>query len=188
MKITFWFALVLGFVTLSSAEAKYPTCMDFDRRPLPVNNDEVLKWKDNTPNQYKDRALVVGSLVGVLLDRKSHLHLEMDLTPEQGSADRDDHVEIIYNKEFGNVDKIAPGLEVVACGDYITSNAQSGPYKPSPVGAIVHWVHASNNTEKHVHGFLMIGGKMFGQEHAVDPLSSVFPKVNFSLGEQFFAQ
>jgi hypothetical protein len=188
MKNIFWLALVLGSIAISSAEAAYPTCLDFDRRPLTVNNDEVLKWKENTPNQYKDRALVVGSLVKVLLDRKSHLHLEMDLTPEHGAEDRDDHVEIVYNKEFGSVGKIAPGQEIVACGDYITSVAQSGPFKPSPVGAIVHWVHASNNTERHVHGFLMIGGKMFGQEGSQDRLLTMFPEVPFSLGHAFFAQ
>lgn len=165
-------ALFFQFANTAFAESRFPSCLDFDRRPLEVNNNEVLQWKEKTPNQYKDRALIVGSLINVILDRKSHLHLEMDLTPEEGSDDRDDHIEIVYNKEFGRVDRLEKGLEIVACGDYITSNEQSGPYKPSPLGAIVHWVHASNNTQKHVHGFLMIDGKLFGHEQSVSPFES----------------
>lgn len=176
MKLLFGF-VVSGFLFVqltntASAASGYPSCVDFDRRPLEVNNGEVLQWKEKTPNQYKDRALIVGSLVSVILDRKSHLHLEMDLTPEEGSDDRDDHIEIVYNKEFGRVDRLEKGLEIVACGDYITSTEQSGPFKPSPLGAIVHWVHASNNTQKHAHGFLMIDGKLFGHEQSVSPFEA----------------
>jgi hypothetical protein len=166
-------------VSAFSATSKTPSCLDFDRRPLQVNNNEVLKWKEQTPNEFKDRALVVGTLIGVILDRKSHLHLEMDLTPETANADKKEHIEIIYNKEFGFVDNVKPGSEIVACGDYITSNDFTGKYKPSPLGAIIHWVHASNNTDKHVHGFLMIGGKVFGQQQIYQPLQAFFE--NFSL-------
>jgi hypothetical protein len=142
-----------------------PTCLDRNRQPIRGdNNDEVLRWKEETKNQYKDRALIDGVLVSVLLDRRSHLHLEVNLEGDERSTDPRQHIEIVYNKAFGEVGDLQPGMPVQACGDYITSREQSGPYKPSPVGAIVHWVHKSNTPDRHSHGFLAIDGKLYGME------------------------
>jgi hypothetical protein len=141
-----------------------PTCVDRRGQPMAVNNEEVIRWKESSPNQYRNRALVQGSLVRILLDRRTHLHLEVDLSPVSPDGDRADHIEIIYNKKFGRLDEFSPGQDVVACGVYITAREQAGPYRPSPVGAVVHWVHSSYNERKHPSGFLAIDGKVFGRE------------------------
>jgi hypothetical protein len=168
---------VLGFASAAEAkkqkwvdvpaveETNLPTCLDKNRQAIRGdNNAEVLRWKEQTKNQYKDRALISGVLVGVILDRKSHLHLEVNLTGDENSKDAREHIEIVYNKSFGEVAAVSPGMKVQACGDYITSNEQSGPYKPSPMGAIVHWVHKSNTPDRHASGFLAIDGKVYGLE------------------------
>lgn len=151
-----------GMPTLRGGQ-DLPPCVDFDRRPLEVNNHEVIRWKEQSPNQYKDRALINGTLVRVIKERKSHLHIEVDLTPQSQYGDAE-HIEIIYNREFGDVDDIREGDEVSACGDYITAREKAGPYPPSPVGAVLHWVHESNNPGKHAHGFLAIDGILYGSE------------------------
>jgi hypothetical protein len=144
-------------------ERDLPTCLDVDRSPIArANNEEVIAWKQGTKNQYRDRALIIGKLVGVLLERKSHLQLEVDLTPHYNES-RSDNVEIIYNKSFGEVPDVKIGSPVAACGDYITAKEQAGNYPPSPVGAIIHWVHASNNPEKHSSGYLIINGTEYGK-------------------------
>jgi hypothetical protein len=106
--------------------------------------------------------------VSVILDRQSHLHLEIDIGTAGKPAARNEHIEIVYNKSFGKVDDVKTGSTVEACGDYITSNAKSGGYEASPMGAIIHWVHASNDTAKHSDGFLMIDGHLYGQEKPKD--------------------
>ena len=142
-------------------EKVIPICRDKMRSEMRTNNDEVLKWKENTKNQYLDRALIIGKLVRVMQQRPSHTHVEIDLEDSQ-SIGNSDHIEIIYNREFGDMKNLKAGDVVAACGDYITSNADTGRYKPSPVGAIVHWVHASNNPSKHSHGFVNINGTLYG--------------------------
>jgi hypothetical protein len=144
-------------------EKSLPVCVDKDRAQFRSNNEEVIRWKKQTQNQYKDRALVIGTLVGVLLDRSSHLHLQIDLDPAQNRGN-DDQIEIVYNKSFGAVPAQRPGVVVAACGDYITARDRSGNFPPSPVGAVVHWVHASNNEGKHAHGFLSVNGVVYGNE------------------------
>lgn len=140
-----------------------PDCLDSDRRPIEGNNnEEVLRWKVDSKNQYRDRALVVGKFVKVLLDRPSHLQIAVDLSTD-GSGRIQDQIEVIYNKEFGPVNGLTPGALVAACGDYITSRDQAGPYPPSPVGAIVHWVHKSNAPQKHSDGFVAVDGNVYGQ-------------------------
>jgi len=148
-----------GFDTI---EKNLPICVDKNRTEFRSNNEEVIRWKRDTKNQYQDRALVI-TLVGVLLDRASHLHLQIDLDPAQNRGN-DDQIEIVYNKSFGAVPAQRPGVVVAACGDYITARDRSGNYPPSPVGAIVHWVHASNNESKHAHGFLSVNGVVYGNE------------------------
>lgn len=156
---------ILCALATSAAEAspKLPNCMGENRTPLAANNEQVLVWKEETPNQFQARALVVGRLVKVLLDRKSHLHLEIDIGTAGSPLARDEHIEIVYNKKFGSVNGVATGAEVAACGDYITAREKAGNYPPSPVGAIIHWVHMSPNPGKHPSGFLMIDKELFGQ-------------------------
>ncbi|RZA00963.1 MAG: hypothetical protein EOP11_17805, partial [Proteobacteria bacterium] len=146
-----------------AVEKTLPICRDGSKTPFRSNNEEVLKWKTSTRNQWQGRGYVIGKLVAVLQQRPSHTHLEIDISPN-GSSDKADHVEIIYNVEFGAVQNPQPGQLVAACGDFINSFDRAGKYPASPVGAIVHWVHASNTPNKHSHGFLSVNGKLYGFE------------------------
>lgn len=149
----------------SNSNPSMPECLDGGRSPINgAINRQVLEWKEKTQNQYHDRALIVGKLVNVLQERNSHLHLEVDIGTAGSLAARNESIEIVYNKSFGEVDGFKTGSTVAACGDYITSNAKSGRYEASPVGAIIHWVHASTDPGKHAHGFLIIDGRLYGQK------------------------
>lgn len=132
-----------------------------------INNDQVLKWKESTPNQFKARAHVMGRIVNTLLDRQSHLHIEIDLNDGPQVA-RNEHLEVIYNKKFGGVPPYRAGMILQACGDYITATKSTGSYKPSPVGAIIHWVHMSPDPQRHAGGFLAIDGQVTGQVNPND--------------------
>ncbi len=149
-------------ITFNAEAAGRPACLDKNKKALPApNNAQVLSWKESTPDQYQDRALVVGKLVGVLLDRASHLHLEIDIGGPGAPQARNQRIEIVYNKDFGSVTDYRTGSEVYACGDYITTK---GGNKPSVTGAIVHWVHMSPDQNRHSNGYLMIDGKLHGQQ------------------------
>ena len=150
-----------GAPSYDSVEKTLPICRDKSKTPFRSNNAEVLKWKTSTRNQWQDRGYIIGKLVKVLQQRASHTHLEVDIS-ENGSADPADHIEIIYNREFGDFQNPQPGQIVGACGDFINSFERAGNYPASPVGAIIHWVHASNTPNKHSHGFVSINGKLYG--------------------------
>jgi hypothetical protein len=131
--------------------------------PLPIMNEQVLEWKRTTANQTLKRARVSGSLVKWVQSRKSHEHFEVKIGEGQN-----DSVEIVYNSDFGQMPQIAPGARVEVCGDYITSNAQAGRYPPSPMGAIIHWVHfnpGDRDGGKHEHGYVWIDGVLYGHEY-----------------------
>ena len=77
-------------------------------------------------------------------------------------------IEVIYNEAFGDVEEdVKVGDQVEACGDYITSNAPSGPYPASPDGAILHWVHMASGSG-HPNGYLRINGMLYGDEQPND--------------------
>ena len=141
-----------------------PPCFDRAKNyePLPVMNEEVLVWKRETPNQTLKRARIRGTLVKVVQTRKSHAHFEVQIGTGEGAS-----VELVYNREFGDiVDALADGAEVDACGDYITSRSRAGNYPPSPMGAILHWIHynpGDRDGGKHDHGYVAINGVLFGQ-------------------------
>jgi hypothetical protein len=154
------------FFTLASnpvwAADALPQCVGSPQ----TNNEQVLRWKESTQSGYTARAFVVGVLVGILTDQGSHLHLEVDLSNK--STARSEHLEFVYNKEFGEVPPLRIGMEIKACGDYITSTQRNGGYPPSPVGAIIHWIHMSPKPERHPSGFLVIDGKLTGQKDPHD--------------------
>ncbi len=133
-----------------------PECPAFGKA-LPVNNEQVLHWKKNTPNQYRDRGNVMGPVVRVFADRNGHEHFEIQIGPEPT-----DVVEVVYNVQFGAVPEVKVGMMAQACGDYITSTAPAGPYLASPSGAIVHWVHMNPRGNKHDPGFMMLDGLLYG--------------------------
>jgi hypothetical protein len=136
-----------------------PDCPGFNGGSVGVNNDQVLQWESNTANQYLNRGHVVGNVVELYPDQNGHEHFAIQIGPDAG-----DRVEIVYNEDFGNVPTPSQGDQVEACGDYITSTAQSGPYPPSPDNAIIHWVHESPNPGKHPSGYLMVNGQLYGQD------------------------
>jgi len=136
-----------------------PDCIGDEREPLDVDNNQVLNWKTNTPNQFKARANVLGEVVRIFADRSSHNHFEIKIGPKNT-----DVLEVIYNKSFGTLRDPQEGMKVQACGDYITSFEKAGPYPASPSGAIIHWVHFNPREGGHPHGFLIIDGELFGDD------------------------
>ncbi len=139
-----------------------PPCIDKTQGgiALPVMNEVVLGWKQSTPNQTLKRAHVAGVLVRVVEARKSHAHFEVKIGEHAGES-----LELIYNVEFGRLPALSPGAQVEACGDYITSTARAGRYPPSPMGAILHWIHfnpGDRDGGRHEHGYVMIDGVVYG--------------------------
>jgi hypothetical protein len=161
--------LVFGGLTVNTlAEAStgsYPICKRQNQR-MNINNQQVITWKTSTKNQYLDRGFVEGQVVQALVDRGSHLHIEVNLDPS--SNDRANHIELVYNKSFGKVPAFRRGSQVAACGDYITSSKDTPRYKKSPVDAIIHWIHMSPKPERHESGFLMLDGVLTGQVNPDD--------------------
>lgn len=147
----------ISVLFLSTALAsETPDCIARNQQ-LPVNNEQVIHWKQSTRDGYKDRGHIHGTLTSVYKDKSGHRHFQVTIGDGSGET-----IEIIYNQEFGAIPKEALqiGAEVESCGDYITSNKR-GKYQPSPDGAIIHWVHKSTNT-RHDSGYVMINGEVFG--------------------------
>lgn len=136
--------------------ASIPQCLD-KGRVLAVDNAQALQWKFNTANQFAARSHIKGVVSYVYPDKNGHNHFQINV-----GTHGDETIEVIYNKSFGSLPQIKSGITVEACGDYITSNAPTAQYEPSPDGAIIHWVHRSDKPSKHDHGFLVISGKLYG--------------------------
>ncbi|MGZ3725940.1 MAG: hypothetical protein ACXWQQ_09065 [Pseudobdellovibrio sp.] len=154
------FLFVSAMVLVLSAQAQQqqpPDCLS-GKSVLAINNDAVLNWKATTKNQYLNRGHIKGTLVRDLPDQSGHQHFEVRIGDKPN-----DLIEVIYNIEFGTIGLTAPGDSFEACGDYITANAAAGGYQPSPDGAILHWVHLSDNTKSHASGYVMINGVLYGQ-------------------------
>lgn len=132
-------------------------CVDDHGNTLDINVEQVLLWKKTTKNQFLARAHIKGVVRVVYPDRNGHDHFQAVI-----GKNADETIEVIYNESFGALPQVVPGMTVEACGDYITSNAATPQYAPSPDGAIIHWIHRSNNPERHKHGFVSLNGKMYG--------------------------
>lgn len=131
-------------------------CQSDDGRRLPMMNNVVLDWKTSTSDQYVARALVKGPITNIVKERDSHMHFAINLDSD-GSGD----LEVIYNKNFGELPRLQVGMTVTACGDYITARKT----RPSPLGALIHWVHynpGDRDGGKHKHGFLIINNQPYG--------------------------
>ena len=120
-------------------------------------NDQVIAWKTSTPNQHLERGHVAGIIKEVYPDRNGHTHFSIKI----GNGPKDT-IEVIYNVEFGAIPNLATGMQVEACGDYITSTAATLQYQASPDDAIIHYIHKSTS-RNHRNGFLMINGALCGQ-------------------------
>ena len=144
--------------TAAPAALAAPVCLDNNGNALDVNNDAVLNWKSTTANQFHARGHIQGTLVKIYPDYTGHHHLEIQI-----GQNRTDTIEVIYNEDFGATPSYAPGSTVESCGDYITANNHGGGGAPSPDGAILHWVHASD-TPRHPSGYLIIDGVLCGND------------------------
>ena len=164
-------AVTLLFVISLNASAQVQgdpalSCPDSRGGALQVNNNQVLGWKFNTRNTFLERGNVVGTIVAILPSVPSHIRFVIQIgkhySPKNLCAS--DTVEIIYNREFGEVDAkdLYLGANVQACGDYITSNAPNGRYNASPACALVHWVHINPKQGPHAHGYLRVNGNIYG--------------------------
>lgn len=152
------FFLALASFPMASFAGASPECLDSNGNEVQAGDDQVLQWESSTPNQFQARAHVSGPIVEIYPDHSGHAHFAIQI----GSSSND-RLEVIYNLDFGSANP-SMGDDVEACGDYITSTAQSGPYPASPDGAIIHWVHSSPNPQKHPSGFLMINGQQYGND------------------------
>ena len=148
-----------------------PTCLDQGAKELAINNDQVANWKATTANQFLSRGHVSGTISQIFPDHSGHNHFEIQM-----DVKGNDTLEIIYNQSFGALPSLKKGMKVEACGDYITSNAQSGAFPPSPDGAILHWIHGTSgghgggafhkpalSGKQHPGGYLEIDDKVYGQ-------------------------
>ena len=149
-------SIFLFLFTTATALAS-PPCPDGMGGELAINNEQVLTWKKSTPNQFLSRAKVKGVVQDLYPARRTHYHFQMKIGPKET-----DTLEVIYNISFGEINRIVPGMNVVACGDYITSNAPTDVYQPSPDGAIIHWLHRSPRPNRHPHGYLELDGVVYG--------------------------
>ena len=154
-----WLVLFLSRAGFS-ADTVIPDCLA-GGLPLANNNVQVLQWKTNTNNQYRNRGHVSGPIEQIYPNINGHAHFEIQI-----GDTATDTLEVIYNESFGPLPELKTGMNIEACGDYITSTAQSGPYPPSPTGAIIHWIHRSPNLKKHDSGYLAIDGILYGQDAA----------------------
>ncbi len=154
------FAPVLGVFALLVPTAGFadtaPTCLDNNGNALSVMDATVIQWKTSTPNEWKSRALVQGTVDQVFPDATGHHHFEISL-----GSDPQDTLEVVYNEGFGATPQVQVGDQIEACGDYITSYEQGGGYQASPSGALIHWIHQSD-TPKHPSGFLIVNGVLYG--------------------------
>jgi hypothetical protein len=133
-----------------------PACMG-NGQVLPINNAQVTQWKTSSANGFLARAHVSGKVTRVFPNATGHNHFEITL---DGTSTT---LEVVYDMVFGGLSPVVPGVKVEACGDYITANAEYHGYKPSPDGAIIHWVHRADHGG-HDAGFTILDGEVFGQK------------------------
>jgi hypothetical protein len=158
-------ALFLGLQIFAFAtESNFPNlpnhlnCLDQNQEVLGVQNQQVLEWKRTTPDQTLKRALIHGVVIQMYPNKTGHTHFAISI-----DGDSYGDIEVIYNDEFGRLPAIRPGMQVIACGDYITVGPKAR--LPSPMGAIIHWLHfnpGDRDGGRHKHGFLVIDGKTYG--------------------------
>jgi hypothetical protein len=146
------FTFLIAVSTLTQvAWAVDETCLDHGK-PLNVMNEQVLKWKTTTANAFLARGRIQGTVDQLFPDHSGHRHFSLKIGPQPT-----DHIEVIYNLSMGNLPVPTIGMTAEACGDYITSIAQTGSYPPSPDGGIIHWVHRSTGG-KHEPGYVILNG------------------------------
>jgi len=150
---------LINSTTTQSIASQVPVCVSKNGKPLPVNATEVIKWKHSTPNQFESRAHIQGKISKLYENKNGHRHFEVTFS----NGTDEDAIEIVYNEDFGEMPKeIELDTKAEVCGDYITATAVSGPYPPSPDGAIIHWVHQNPAGKGHPDGFVILNGALYG--------------------------
>lgn len=130
-------------------------CTDHGQ-PMSINDDQVLQWKNSEPNQFLARGYIQGTVDEVFPDLTGHHHFSVKIGPLDT-----DHIEVIYQLNFGMMPEPNIGDQVIACGDFINSFAQDQSGPASPDGAILHWVHR-DPAGKHDNGFVVVNGTIYG--------------------------
>lgn len=147
----------LGLFTLafSAVALAAPTCYDHGSA-IDVDNDQVVKWKSTTENEFTARAHVSGKVTKIYKAHDGHAHFQATI----GDSD-DATVELIFNDDFGTHLNPTVGQSVEACGDYITSIAVT-QYPISPDHGLIHWLHENPHHHGHDDGWLVLDGRTFG--------------------------
>ena len=161
MTLTRLTVLILSsLVSIAALATVPPPCLSGGAAMPPIDA-QVLQWKHTTPNQHLERAHIVGDFVRVSMDRATHFQMIVQIGPQPT-----DLIELIYNKGFGGIPPMQPGMRVEACGDFINAFAATPQYPASPAGAIMHWIHCNPNSSADAHpgGFLMIGDALTGMQ------------------------
>ena len=156
--LSIFVAALFGGAAAQAKLGEIPKCEGRNGEALSVDNQRVLGFKFSTPNQFLERARVDGRVVRILSSRPEHDHFEIQIGPKP-----QDTLEVVFNRDFGSP-QAKVGDEVEACGDYITSNAPTERYQPSPSGAIIHWVHENSRGGAHPDGFLVTNDQI-GRAH-----------------------
>ena len=178
--------LALSFLAASAfgsdvSQPNIPSCLGGkgNAQAMDVNNAQLLTLKNDAsvPSGFPTRGYIKGKVYAPPTNQNVHMHVEIDVSPTLNSVDVADHIELIYNSAFGAVGAINVGSEVYACGDFIKSTEPNGPYPASPEGAIIHWVHKAPNPQRHPSGYVVIDGRLIGQEAPRGPRdsNSMFP-------------
>ncbi len=149
------FKLIFLFSSLIlSLSNSAETCFD-KKAVLEINESQLLTYRDMTEHGFKARGHIEAVVVEQTENRQGHLHFIADLDENLNTTD--DRLEIIYNQQYGEIEKVLPGQKVRACGDFIVDQY-------SPTKAVLHWLHLNPNKKKNKHedGFLLIDGTLFG--------------------------
>jgi hypothetical protein len=145
------------FASSSFAQSNIPECLGENNQVLPVDDNATIALKTDTANGQLSRAHAEGPITKIYPNETGHNHFEISL----GSAAADT-LEVVYDTEFGALPTLEIGMNVEVCGDFINSYAPENGYQASPDGAIIHWIHKTDN-DKHQAGFTIINGGLYGQ-------------------------
>jgi hypothetical protein len=155
-KIVSTLAVFVVLASVPTFAANAPVCLDSTGQDVPVDDAQVLVWKQTTANQTLERAHVTGTITQLYPDQTGHQHFEIQIGPDSG-----DTLEVVYDTQSGSIPNLEIGDSVEACGDYITSDAATSRYPASPDGAIIHWVHRADGHSKHPDGFTIVNGVIY---------------------------
>jgi hypothetical protein len=137
------FILALGSPALGDL-----SCPDGHDGALPVNNDQVLQWKNNSTDTVRARAHIQGQVIQRTLMRDRTQRIEVRIGPE-----RDDVLEVFYRPSHPPHPNLKKGDTLEACGDLFADQRSKA--------IVTYWVHISKD-EKHLPGYVVVKGKVYG--------------------------